>query len=287
MLRTWKKSSGSYRLAQTEDVSQETMLPMRDLHPSGLKKSAINAPPRERKEPGFCGLSVKWPKGCRGGVAFALVYGVSTLILNIALAGWLSTRTDSTGDLVVLRRLSCQSSKTVIQVVHLLINVLATLLLVASNYCMQILNSPLREEVDLAHESKRSMFVGIPNIKNLAQISWTRRLLWLVLAISSLPVHLLWNSTIVQTLPANYYHSCGVSGFCFRRSRQYQRARRFVSVQQWLSYQWRQLFSPIRAGMAQTYASASCQLDRKGLHFKLFEAFPLRLQQPGARHGLE
>ena len=150
-------------------------------------------------------------KGCRGGVKIVLIYGISILILNIALAGWLSRRADSFGGLVVLSRRSCQSSKAVIRAVHLLINVLASLHLAASNYCLQILNSPLREEIDRAYESKRWMCVGIPNIRNLSQIPWMRRILWVVLALSSLPVHLLWNSTIVQTLPANNYLMAAVS----------------------------------------------------------------------------
>ena len=74
------------------------MLPMRGFHPSGLKKAPTNTLPHERREPVFSVFSVKWPKGCLGGVAIALVYGVSTLILDIVLAGWLSTRADSTGD---------------------------------------------------------------------------------------------------------------------------------------------------------------------------------------------
>ena len=162
-----------------------------------------------RSGPNICRKTFgKWFKGCRGGATIVLLYGILVLILNIALATWLSKKVHSFGGLVVLSRRSCQSSKAVVQAVHLLINILASLLLAASNYCLQILISPLREEIDLAHEStnRNWMCVGIPNSRNLLQIRWMRRVLWLLLALSSLPVHLLWNSAIVQTLPANDYH---------------------------------------------------------------------------------
>ena len=96
-------------------------------------------------------------------------------------------------------------------VIHLVVNVLAALLLAASNYCMQMLISPLREEVDIAHKVKKWMYVGVPNFKKLRHIHWTRRLLVLILAVSSLPVHLIRNSAIVQETPANDYHVAAVS----------------------------------------------------------------------------
>ena len=76
---------------------------------------------------------------------------------------------------------------------------------------MQVLNSPLREEVDIAHGAKKWMYVGLPNFKSSRHTHWTRRLLFLVLAISSLPVHLIWNSAIVQEIAANDYHVAAVS----------------------------------------------------------------------------
>ena len=55
------------------------------------------------------------------------------------------------------------------------------------------------------------MYIGVPNFKNLRRIHWTRRLLFLILAVSSLLVHLIWNSAVVQEIPANEYHIAAVS----------------------------------------------------------------------------
>ena len=57
--------------------------------------------------------------------------------------------------------------------IHLIVNVSAALQLAASSYCMQILNSPLREEVDIGHAAKKWIYIGVPSFKNLQHIRWT------------------------------------------------------------------------------------------------------------------
>ena len=156
-------------------------------------------------------IGSRWPRGCQGGVTNAIIFGISTLILNTAIACWLLAANGFDQNLVVMERMSCKSSKRIITIVQLIINILATLLLAASNYCMQILSSPLREEVDAAHAANKWLCIGVPNCKNLRYLPWTRRLLLLTLAICSLPVHLLWNSAIIQELPANNYLVAAVS----------------------------------------------------------------------------
>jgi hypothetical protein len=74
---------------------------------------------------------------------------------------------------------------------HILINAFSTALLAASSYCMQLLSAPTREEVDSAHRSGRYMDIGIMSLQNIRHISTERRLLWLILAFSSIPLHLL------------------------------------------------------------------------------------------------
>ena len=156
-------------------------------------------------------LAFKWPQGCEGGVTAALLVGIFTLILNVAMACWLAAQGGIANQLVVFQRRDCESSKKITIAAHVVINVLAALLLAVSNYCMQILSSPLREEVDIAHAAKKWIYIGVPNINNLRHMPWTRRVLFLTLAVSSLPVHLLWNSAIVQEIPANNYRIAAVT----------------------------------------------------------------------------
>lgn len=74
---------------------------------------------------------------------------------------------------------------------HVLINVLSTVMLSASNYTMQVLNAPTRKEMDRAHANGQWLDIGILSVHNLKIISRKRATLCLILAASSLPLHLL------------------------------------------------------------------------------------------------
>ncbi|RAH70543.1 uncharacterized protein BO66DRAFT_450920 [Aspergillus aculeatinus CBS 121060] len=88
---------------------------------------------------------------------------------------------------------------------HLVINILSTTLLSASNFGMQCLAAPTRHYIDRAHENGRWFDVGVPSIHNLSKISRIRLCLWLCLASSSLPFHLMYNSAIYSTTSATAY----------------------------------------------------------------------------------
>ena len=65
---------------------------------------------------------------------------------------------------------------------------------------MQCLSSPTRDEVDRAHKKNIRLDIGVPGMRNLRQISWNRIVLWWLLALSGIPLHLLYNSAIFSTL---------------------------------------------------------------------------------------
>jgi hypothetical protein len=75
---------------------------------------------------------------------------------------------------------------------HVLINALSTVLLSASNYTMQVLSSPTRVEVDAAHAKGSWLDIGILSPRSLRGIAKKRAILWLTLAASSVPLHLLY-----------------------------------------------------------------------------------------------
>lgn len=74
--------------------------------------------------------------------------------------------------------------------IHLVINVLSTLLLGASSYSMQCLCAPTRPEVDKPHEKRRWADIGVQSLRNLGLVRRWKLGLWLLLAASSLPLHL-------------------------------------------------------------------------------------------------
>lgn len=90
----------------------------------------------------------------------------------------------------------CDVSKNWVRGLHLLINILSTILLAASNYCMQCLSSPSRQNVENAHTQRKWLHIGVPSIKNLHFVGWRRCILWVMLLISSLPIHLMLVSDI-------------------------------------------------------------------------------------------
>lgn len=74
---------------------------------------------------------------------------------------------------------------------HLLINVLSTILLGTSNFAMQALSAPTRKEVDVAHLKRQWLDIGVLSIRNLRNVNRKRVMLWSILGLSSLPRHLL------------------------------------------------------------------------------------------------
>ncbi|KAI1455288.1 hypothetical protein F4805DRAFT_468796 [Annulohypoxylon moriforme] len=64
---------------------------------------------------------------------------------------------------------------------------------------MQVLNSPSRQELNAAHFQGSWMGIGIPSVRNALRVSRFKTLCWICLLFSSIPIHLLFNSTIFQT----------------------------------------------------------------------------------------
>lgn len=90
---------------------------------------------------------------------------------------------------------NCSVSKQWATGLHFLINILSTVMLAASNYCMQCLASPSRAEVDDAHRQRGWLKIGVPNISGLLLFGkGRRRRLGSLLLLTSLPIHLLFVS---------------------------------------------------------------------------------------------
>ncbi|KAI1116401.1 hypothetical protein F5Y14DRAFT_439852 [Nemania sp. NC0429] len=93
----------------------------------------------------------------------------------------------------------CATSSKVNLFLHLLVNILSSAVLASSNFFMQILSAPSREEIDRAHAWLESLDIGIPSFKNLRHVSWFKRTSWFIFFISSAPIHLFFNSAIFRT----------------------------------------------------------------------------------------
>ena len=145
-----------------------------------------------------------------GAMCCAWTTGV-VLIINIVSTVWGSARFGVQGGLGTIQNGSCTTTKNLGFWLHLIINVLSTLLLGASNYSMQCLSSPTRAEIDNAHRQHVWLDIGVPSVRNLKRISYSRIVLWWLLAASSIPLHLFYNSAIFSSLYSRSYNVFVVS----------------------------------------------------------------------------
>ena len=85
----------------------------------------------------------------------------------------------------------CNTTKQLNTVLHLLINILSSILLSGSNYSMQVLAAPSREHIDDAHSKRGWLDIGVPSVRNLRALSTKWKALWWLFVLSSIPLHLL------------------------------------------------------------------------------------------------
>ncbi|KAH8429848.1 uncharacterized protein LDX57_007519 [Aspergillus melleus] len=83
---------------------------------------------------------------------------------------------------------------------HVVINVLSTVLLGASNYVMQSLGAPSRADIDQAHAKSRWLDIGTASFRNFTVMDTRRKVLWVLLLISSTPIHMIYNSAIFSSI---------------------------------------------------------------------------------------
>ena len=88
---------------------------------------------------------------------------------------------------------SCDKVKTLDLWLHIALNILGTILLGAGNYNLQFLSSPSRADIDNAHSKGVWLDIGVPSVRNLRHIGRERVIPWLLIFISTLPLHLFWN----------------------------------------------------------------------------------------------
>ncbi|PUU75536.1 hypothetical protein B9Z19DRAFT_994073 [Tuber borchii] len=150
-----------------------------------------------------------WHTGVLACAASAMV----VLFINVSLTIYASTnpRYKMEGRVGTLYSGSCGKSKMIGRWLHLGINALSTLLLSGSNYTQQCLAAPTRSEIDAAHARRRWMDIGVPSIRNLFKIKRERRLLWIAIGFTSIPLHLLYNSTVYTSLSGNQYFITAVT----------------------------------------------------------------------------
>lgn len=157
--------------------------------PHSLRDNSVVASqaPRSRVQKVFGSRFTGW----RFGVLNFAIWASIVFLLNLIATIWGSTTTNK-GKGIILQG-DCVYVKRLNSALHALINILSTILLSGSNYSMQTLSAPTRNEIDNAHNSTPATWldIGVPGVRNLKYISRQRKILWFLLGLSSLPLHLL------------------------------------------------------------------------------------------------
>lgn len=132
------------------------------------------------------------------GALFRTIEAACILILNLALfltavrMGYKGSPPDKTNLVSIpIYEGKCTVANQWSTGLHVIINILSTWLLAASNYVMQCLNAPSREDLDRAHPQGRWLYIGTWSFKNFREMDWKRKTLWGLLFLSSTPIHLL------------------------------------------------------------------------------------------------
>lgn len=127
--------------------------------------------------------------GWRFGASLGWLTCLLVLILNIILTIWGALRAKANNGHIFEG--SCDQAKRYNMGLHVMINVLSTLMLGASNYSMQCLSAPTRKDIDEAHCKGAWIDIGVQSLKNLGRTQRWKWVMWVLLGLSSLPIHLL------------------------------------------------------------------------------------------------
>lgn len=118
-----------------------------------------------------------------------IILALAVLVVNVSVPAWAASK-NVTGDGLLFKG-SCGKVKRFALIGHAVINICGTLLLAASNYAMQVLVAPTRQDIDSAHLQKAAFFIGSQSLRNLRSVTRFRALLWVLLSLASVPLHLL------------------------------------------------------------------------------------------------
>ncbi|KAI1848060.1 hypothetical protein JX266_006173 [Neoarthrinium moseri] len=136
----------------------------------------------------------------RTGAVNVILASTCGLVLLICLIVSLKGK-ESSADLGTSRiyQGSCSQAATASTTLHVALNIVSTGVLASSNFFMQIVTSPSRGEVDRAHQYLRSLDIGLQSTRNLPALSRMKQICWVMLLMSSIPLHLFFNSAVYKT----------------------------------------------------------------------------------------
>lgn len=175
-----------------------------------LRKLLSSGPANQKEESSENGIgsgpsSDSKYTGWRAGTLVCCCAVLICIIIEIVLLVWAAKTSVGGGGSGLLYQGKCDRVRSMAVWLLLPLNIAATVLIGTSNYIMQVMAAPDRREINLAHRFAQPIAIGGIRFQDLR--SWRggsrRRAIWWVLAISSLPIHLLLNSAIYSSVQAS------------------------------------------------------------------------------------
>jgi hypothetical protein len=131
-------------------------------------------------------------QGWRMGLLLGCSISSIVLCINITVLSFIANRDEGfKNGFAIPWTGSAEDMSRYSSAIHVAINALSTILLAASNYTMQVLSSPTRKDIDNAHGKNEHLDVGFLSTRNLSRIPKRRLLLFVLMGLSSVPIHLL------------------------------------------------------------------------------------------------
>lgn len=137
----------------------------------------------------------QWKSRC----SIAAVFVGAVLAVYVVLIICVSQESTDGTSIRTIFQGSCSTVKVANLGLHILINVMGMILSVASACALYFLSSPMRSEIDEAHAKGNSLDIGVLSLRNLKSLK--KKILFVLLAVSSLPTNLLSVYLRILTLP--------------------------------------------------------------------------------------
>uniref|UniRef100_L2GAD5 DUF6536 domain-containing protein n=1 Tax=Colletotrichum fructicola (strain Nara gc5) TaxID=1213859 RepID=L2GAD5_COLFN len=143
------------------------------------------------------GTFSRMKSGWRAGIAVNIVIGfiilivaIVCLVLALVVVGMVR------GESRVYEG-SCSKADEIKIGLSVAINVIVIILLATANYFFQVLSSPTRTEVEMAHEEHRWLHIGVPSFRNLRFISKPRVVMAVIIMMTAVSTQVMSVITIV------------------------------------------------------------------------------------------
>ena len=129
--------------------------------------------------------------GWHAGLNRAFLLSSCAFIFNIIIYAWLSSTHEVRAGTATIMNGSCTTVGNSLTGVRVGLNIISTMVLSASTYAMQGMTAPTRQEVDKAHAKGIWLEIGTHSVKNLFYLKKRNSWIWFLLALTSVPFHLL------------------------------------------------------------------------------------------------